>query len=574
MPVPTATLPEVTEEAPPPAQPEAMDVAGPTHFQKRRTRRRTLGVIAEAGPAPEMDPTAVPGMGQPADPRAGTDGVEGGSPSKSSRRKRRKGGTTPSTERAAESRFVASEREPAPQSIASKEVTSSRAGGDRQSPDSAKAPQERQEQRREEIERRFGRQPQRVDTSRPRRQHYGPSSSRATFAPESPQRSPQLRTEVREEKIAISAEVPVKGPEKPAPSPKVEVAAPVAPAVSPFVAAVDEPQGNGRANSRGQRDRDLDSDQPWSSQSRKFRPRYAPRGRGAGSPVADDTVAVSVVVLTPDGATNIGALLDALARQRTSRSLELVVLDQGCDEATRATLEGRGIRRIPVPKGATALHPYEVAMNNTRGEVVLFIASGMKPGSGRWLDEMARPLLDSAAMASVSGPSRGGRWPNKRTTYDRDHRSGYDVPLSEFNFGVKRVVWEGIAFKTYESISAWLEGVIADGYQHLFEPAGAVTTEHGQAAPAVVAQAPETRQVPVPEPSASVWVEPEPAEEPEPVPVADSFAAHWWELTRNDYLKILQAPGSATSGFHPAIRMLIRPVINLVRTAFNRIRSR
>ncbi|MBI5305149.1 MAG: glycosyltransferase [Chloroflexi bacterium] len=113
---------------------------------------------------------------------------------------------------------------------------------------------------------------------------------------------------------------------------------------------------------------------------------------------------ISVVVPAFNVAPTLGACLDALHAQTLPRdAYEVIVVDDGSTDATRAVAESRGVRVI-AQANAGAGAARNAGAQNARGEIVVFIDADSVPDAG-WLAAMARPFAD-ATIAGASGEKK------------------------------------------------------------------------------------------------------------------------------------------------------------------------
>lgn len=113
---------------------------------------------------------------------------------------------------------------------------------------------------------------------------------------------------------------------------------------------------------------------------------------------------ISVIVPAFNVASTLGACLDALLAQTMARdAYEIIVVDDGSTDATRAIAEARGVRVIAQPNaGAGAAR--NAGANAARGDIIVFLDADSIPDA-RWLEAMARPFND-ANIAGASGEKK------------------------------------------------------------------------------------------------------------------------------------------------------------------------
>ena len=167
---------------------------------------------------------------------------------------------------------------------------------------------------------------------------------------------------------------------------------------------------------------------------------------------------VSVALLTRNPGDLLGRLLEAVRRQDTERSTEIVAVDSGSTDGTLDLLESYSARVIEIPSqdfdfGRTRDLVYQYA----RGEVVVNLSQDAVPAHDRWLENLLAPLADPdvavSCGASVLDPERDhGQFPWERNGYfyfTREIRrfvERYGKGVSFANSAVRRSVWERLRF--------------------------------------------------------------------------------------------------------------------------------
>jgi glucosyl-dolichyl phosphate glucuronosyltransferase len=175
------------------------------------------------------------------------------------------------------------------------------------------------------------------------------------------------------------------------------------------------------------------------------------------------TVEVTVVVATRNRATLLPACLDALASQRTDARFEVVVVDNGSQDATgdlvreRARADAR-FRVVQEPVAGLS-RAKNAGLASARGEFVLFTDDDVVPCDG-WIAAFAgflrrsggTPLLAGGPVLPVAHDLGG--WPEWVGTDTADlprlYHGSRQRPLAEFewlwgaNMGTRRAVMESI----------------------------------------------------------------------------------------------------------------------------------
>jgi rhamnosyltransferase len=111
---------------------------------------------------------------------------------------------------------------------------------------------------------------------------------------------------------------------------------------------------------------------------------------------------VSVGILTRNGGAVFVKVLEALGRQKTDWTFEVVVLDSMSKDDTAKRAEAFG----------AAVHPYKPAkfrfgtardtlFEKCRGKVIVTISQDVVPADEHWLARLAEPVLTGKADATV-----------------------------------------------------------------------------------------------------------------------------------------------------------------------------
>jgi rhamnosyltransferase len=111
---------------------------------------------------------------------------------------------------------------------------------------------------------------------------------------------------------------------------------------------------------------------------------------------------VSIALVTRNGAATLPPLLDALARQRVDFPVEIVAVDSGSTDGS-AELLARSVDRFTTISPETFNHGLtrNLAIEQSRGDLVVLIVQDALPATDSWLAELTRPLLADAALAGT-----------------------------------------------------------------------------------------------------------------------------------------------------------------------------
>ncbi|MGB8647679.1 MAG: glycosyltransferase [Anaerolineae bacterium] len=162
---------------------------------------------------------------------------------------------------------------------------------------------------------------------------------------------------------------------------------------------------------------------------------------------------ISIVLLTLNAGPALERTLDAIARQRTGRSFELVAIDSGSTDGTLELLQHAGARMERIPRaefnfGRTRDRGYALG----RGQYLVTLSQDAVPASDEWLEQLVAPFDDSA-VAAVAGatllpppPALTFYWERvDRFYFTRESRrwvARYHFGFSNINSAVRKTVWE------------------------------------------------------------------------------------------------------------------------------------
>jgi len=109
---------------------------------------------------------------------------------------------------------------------------------------------------------------------------------------------------------------------------------------------------------------------------------------------------VSVVVPVFNGGDKIQRCISSLKRQRTQKTFEIIIVDDGSTDGSLQSIADPGIRVIKkANQGPAAAR--NLGVEESRGEVVLFTDSDCEPLEN-WIEEMVRPL-SNPGISGVKG---------------------------------------------------------------------------------------------------------------------------------------------------------------------------
>ncbi len=140
----------------------------------------------------------------------------------------------------------------------------------------------------------------------------------------------------------------------------------------------------------------------------------ADRDGGLRDPESESTASidVSVVIPTLNGGEDLERCLEAIFRQSTERTVEILCVDSGSNEHDLDTMSRLGARIVAIDRsqfnhGLTR----DLGARLTSGSIIVFLNQDAVPAHEHWLEELVSPFDDGdERLAARPGwDSRGGR---------------------------------------------------------------------------------------------------------------------------------------------------------------------
>jgi rhamnosyltransferase len=193
--------------------------------------------------------------------------------------------------------------------------------------------------------------------------------------------------------------------------------------------------------------------------------------------MGDAGFSISVVIPTLNAGRAFGTALHRLMGQDRT-PLEIVCADLGSTDGTRHIINQFPLARFVEINGPVGPRSWNRAMEETRGDVVAFLAQDALPGNGDWLGHLTAPFED---------PSVGGTYGRQEVGVGGDPLSGFrlaqrfcnephsrrirvgdavaykSLPFFIDNAAVRRSVWRAIHFNEHLPIGAdrvWARQVV------------------------------------------------------------------------------------------------------------------
>jgi len=210
--------------------------------------------------------------------------------------------------------------------------------------------------------------------------------------------------------------------------------------------------------------------------------------------MGDPGRSISIVIQTFNAGRAFGTVLHRIGGQGRA-ALEIVCADQGSTDGTRHIVSQFPSARfveITEPAGPRA---WNRAMEEARGEIVVFLAQDAVPGDGDWLNHLTGPFDDvsvggvygrqevTVGSDPVSGYRLGQRFcrqPHQRRIRVGDAVSYKSLPFFIDNAAVRRSVWRGIHFNEHLPVGAdrvWARQVVLASYTIAYAPEAVVARD-------------------------------------------------------------------------------------------------
>ena len=210
--------------------------------------------------------------------------------------------------------------------------------------------------------------------------------------------------------------------------------------------------------------------------------------------MAEAAPSISIVIPTLNAGRAFGTVLHRIMGQGRT-PLEILCADSGSTDGTRHIVSQFGLARfieIAEPPGPRS---WNRAMEEARGDVVVFLAQDVLPANGDWLNHLTAPF-DDVSVAGVYGrqevsidgdpllgfrlAQRYCREPHRRRIRVGDAISYRSLPFFIENAAVRRSVWRGIHFNEHLSVGAdrvWARQVVLASYTVGYAPDAVVITD-------------------------------------------------------------------------------------------------
>jgi len=210
--------------------------------------------------------------------------------------------------------------------------------------------------------------------------------------------------------------------------------------------------------------------------------------------MGDGGFSVSVVIPTLNPGRAFGTVLHRIMGQGRT-PLEIVCADSGSTDGTRHIVSQFALARFVEIAEPAGPRSWNRAMEEVRGDVVVFLNQHVLPGNGDWLSHLTAPF-DDPSVGGVYGRQEGVlggdplsgfrlaqrycRDPHRRRIRVGDAVSYKSMPFFIENAAVRRSVWRGIHFNEHLPVGAdrvWARQVVLASYTIAYRPDAVVTTD-------------------------------------------------------------------------------------------------
>ena len=203
---------------------------------------------------------------------------------------------------------------------------------------------------------------------------------------------------------------------------------------------------------------------------------------------------ISIVIPTLNAGRAFGTVLHRIMGQGRT-PLEILCADSGSTDGTRHIVSQFALARFVEIAEPPGPRNWNRALEEARGDIVVFLSRDVLPGNGDWLSHLTAPF-DDVSVAGVYGrpevvlggdPLLGFRLAQRycRESHRRRIRVGdaisyKSLPFFIENAAVRRSVWRGIHFNEHLPVGAdrvWARQVVLASYTIAYAPDAMVTTD-------------------------------------------------------------------------------------------------
>lgn len=176
-----------------------------------------------------------------------------------------------------------------------------------------------------------------------------------------------------------------------------------------------------------------------------------------------DALSVSIVIPTLNAGRAFGTVLHRIMGQGR-QPIEIICADGGSTDGTRHIVSQFPLARFAEIGEAPGPRTWNRAMQEAKGDIVVFLAQDALPANGDWLNHLTAPFddssvagvygrqeatLESDALSAFRLGQRFCREPHWRRIRVGDRVSYKSLPFFIDNAAVRRSVWRGIHFNEH-----------------------------------------------------------------------------------------------------------------------------
>lgn len=216
--------------------------------------------------------------------------------------------------------------------------------------------------------------------------------------------------------------------------------------------------------------------------------------------------AVTIAIPVRNGGARLRAVLDAIAGQRTSRTVELLVSDSGSTDGSLSVVRDAGARVISVaPESFSHGGTRNLLMTQARTDHVVFLTQDARPATESWLESLLagfaaaedvglvfgpyRPLPEASIMvrreltawfASFGDDLRVDRLDPGERSLPALELLGRRAFFTDANGAISRAVWERVPFRDvpYAEDHQLALDMLRAGFAKVYAPDAAVEHSH------------------------------------------------------------------------------------------------
>ncbi len=210
--------------------------------------------------------------------------------------------------------------------------------------------------------------------------------------------------------------------------------------------------------------------------------------------MAGGPLSISIVIPTLNAGRAFGTILHRIMGQGRT-ALEIVCADSGSTDGTRHIVSQFPRARFVEVAEPAGPGSWNRAMDEARGDLIVFLAQDALPGNGDWLTNLTTPFDDVSVggvygrqEVSVDGdPLTGFRLaqrycaePHRRRIRVGDAIAYRSMPFFIDNAAVRRSVWRGIHFNDHLPVGAdrvWARQVVLASYTITYAPDAVVARD-------------------------------------------------------------------------------------------------